>query len=224
MAMPDTDADATALNRQSYDAIAAQWMQARTMPSAAERRFLDLLCRGLPSGAAVLDLGCGSGRPIAEHLVAQGLRVTGVDQSPAMLAAAQRLLPTQTWVLAGIEHFVPAAPFAAAIAWDSLFHLPRQAHATVFQRLRAALPPGAALALTVGGSAHPAFTDTMFEHEFFYDSHPPEAAVALLREAGFEIEHSEFLNLPTSGRDKGRFAILARACGPAATQDGSAAR
>jgi hypothetical protein len=64
--------------------------------------------------------------------------------------------------------------------------------------------------LTPGGSAHPAFTDTMFDHEFFYDSYPPERLSALLDSLGFEILVNEFMNLPTSGRDKGRIAVVAR--------------
>jgi hypothetical protein len=44
-------------------------------------------------------------------------------------------------------------------------------------------------------------------------SHPPEVAMALIREAGFQILHHEFLNVPTAGRDKGRFAIVAIALG-----------
>lgn len=57
------------------------------------------------------------------------------------------------------------------------------------------------------------FTDTMFERTFFYGSHPPKAALVLLEELGYRIVHHEFLNPPTSGRDKGRFAIVASAAG-----------
>jgi hypothetical protein len=64
--------------------------------------------------------------------------------------------------------------------------------------------------LTVGGSDHPAFTDWMFGEEFFYDSHPPETALAILQQVGLEPVLAEFMNLPTSGRDKGRYAIVAR--------------
>jgi hypothetical protein len=64
--------------------------------------------------------------------------------------------------------------------------------------------------LTVGGSEHPALTDTMFGQRFFYDSHPPERTLALLAAAGFEPVVSEFMNLPTAGRDKGRYAVVAR--------------
>jgi hypothetical protein len=49
----------------------------------------------------------------------------------------------------------------------------------------------------------------MFGREFFYDSHTPEKTKTLLGDAGFQIVHEEFLNPPTSGRDKGRFAVVA---------------
>jgi len=202
----------SSLNRASYDAIAPRWDDARTRLADAERRILDLLLDGVAPGARVLDLGCGTGRPIAEHLVARGLAVTGVDQSPAMLGLARTRLPRETWIASRIEDFTPPADaFAAAIAWDSLFHVPREHHADVLARVRTALGPGGRLALTVGGSAHPAFTDTMFDHAFFYDSHPPDAATALLVATGFAIVHEEFLNPPTNGREKGRYAIVARA-------------
>jgi ubiquinone/menaquinone biosynthesis C-methylase UbiE len=40
----------------------------------------------LGKSAKVLDLGCGSGRPVAQHMVELGLRVTGVDSSPTMIS------------------------------------------------------------------------------------------------------------------------------------------
>jgi len=205
-------AERSAQNRESYDAIAARWDDVRTRLADAERRILDLLLHGVEPGARVLDLGCGTGRPIAEHLVARGFAVTGVDQSLQMLALARARLPDASWLASRIEDFAPpAATFAAAIAWDSLFHVPREHHADVFARVRTSLRFGARFALTVGGSAHPAFTDTMLDHTFFYDSHPPGDASALLRTAGFTMVHAEFLSLPTTGRDKGRYAIVAAA-------------
>lgn len=200
------------MNRASYDAIAADWDAARTRLSGAERRILDLLLADAAPGASVLDLGCGTGRPIAEDLDARGFAVTGVDQSPRMLGIARTRLPDATWIESRIEDFA-AAPgaFAAVIAWDSMFHVAREHHEEVFRRVRVALSRGGRFALTVGGSAHAAFTDTMLGRPFFYDSHPPDGALALVAAAGFTIVHGEFLNLPTSGRDKGRFAIVAAA-------------
>ncbi|MEM9556193.1 MAG: methyltransferase domain-containing protein [Acidobacteriota bacterium] len=197
------------MNRTSYDAIVTDWERARVALSDAERRILALLCEGLGPGSTILDLGCGTGRPVAEHLVARGFRLTGVDQSPKMLDVAQRLLPEQEWILGSLETFTPHRTYDAAVAWDSLFHIPRAEHEGILRRVRAALPVGGRLALTVGGSDHSAFTDTMFGHEFFYDSHPPKVVEALLESLGFELVHCEFLDLPTSERDKGRYALVA---------------
>ena len=48
---------------------------------------------GLPSSAAILDIGCGSGVPIAQALVDDGFSVWGVDASPSLIAAYRRHLP-----------------------------------------------------------------------------------------------------------------------------------
>lgn len=55
----------------------------------ARRAEADLIHARLPAGAAVLDLGCGTGR-LSEPLAALGHPVTGVDNEPAMLAALRR--------------------------------------------------------------------------------------------------------------------------------------
>ncbi len=192
-----------------YDAIAREWDAVRVSLSEPERRLLELVLGVAPPGSRILDLGCGTGRPIAERALNLGYRVTGIDRSLCMLELARRRLPRGEWVEATIEQYVPVGGFHAAIAWDSVFHIPRERHLGIFKRVRGALRPHSRFLLTVGGSDHPAFTDSMFGHEFFYDSHPPEKALGFLREAGFEIAHSEFLELPTAGRDKGRFAIVA---------------
>lgn len=59
-------------------------MHADVPPSAWVQRFAALI----PAGGAVLDLACGSGRHLP-LLLAQGLRVTGVDRDSAALAAAR---------------------------------------------------------------------------------------------------------------------------------------
>lgn len=205
------------INRGSYDAIAAEWDAARTSFHGSERRYLDRMLEGLPAHARILDLGCGTGRPMAEYLLERGHRITGVDQSEALLAIARSRFPEGEWIHSRIEDFPVdgdrSGGYHGAIAWDSLFHIERERHASILENVHRALISGGWLMLTAGGSAHPAFTDTMFDHEFFYDSHPPERLVILLRKLGFEIVLNEFMNLPTSGRDKGRIAIVARKAG-----------
>ncbi|PWT72068.1 MAG: class I SAM-dependent methyltransferase [Proteobacteria bacterium] len=199
------------MNRAAYDSIASDWDAARTELSADERRLIDLILDAADPGSEVLDLGCGTGRPIGEYVLKRGFSMTGIDQSSRMLQVARQRLPEGQWVESRLEEFTAAGRYSAAIAWDSLFHIPRIHHIGIFLRLRSVLSLGCRFALTVGGSEHPPFTDTMFGERFFYDSHAPDTAIALLDEAGFEVTHSEFLNPPTTGRDKGRFAIIASA-------------
>jgi hypothetical protein len=73
----------------------------------------------------------------------------------------------------------------------------------------AALPFGGRLMLTVGGSAQPAFTDVMFGHDFFYDSHTPEETEAILDRLDCRLLIAEFMNRPDGDRDRGRYAIVA---------------
>lgn len=197
------------MNRDAYNRIAPAWAAARSGFFGREREYLDAVLAAAPVGTTLLDVGCGTGRPMAEHIVAQGRRVLGVDQSEALLAMARDRLPGERWMLSSMEAFEPDQPCHGALLWDSLFHVPRAEHEPVLRKVVAALVPGARLMLTVGGSAHPAFTDTMFGQAFFYDSNTPEETCQVLARLGCRVIVGEFMNRPDGGRDKGRYAIVA---------------
>lgn len=209
----DDEAGAALLNRRSYDRIVDAWDRARCRPSERELAWLAALVEGLPAGAPVLDLGCGTGRPLAAWLLQRGYAVTGVDQAAALLARARQRFPDGVWIEAEFGSWLAAereeARFAAVLCWDALFHVERARHGAIFADARRLLREGGRLLLTSGGSPGPAFTDTMFGERFFYDAHDPSATVALLRSTGFGIRRHGWLDAPTTGRDKGRFAVLA---------------
>ena len=201
------------MNRESYNAIAREWDAARVSFHGHERRYLEAVLDGLRVPSRILDLGCGTGRPMAEFVLARGHDVTGVDQSEEVLAIARGRFPGGEWIHSRLEDFAFDGRYDGAICWDSLFHIERGHHERILSAIHGCLAPGARLMLTAGGSANPAFTDTMFSREFFYDSHPPERVASILREIGYELLIDEFMNEPTSGRDKGRIAIVARKTG-----------
>lgn len=99
----------------------------------------------------MLDLGCGSGHPIAADLIGRGLAVTGVDFAPAMLAIALESLPGGTWIEADLREaaFAPGG-FAAVIAWDSQFHLTRDEQRDLIGRVGRWLAPGGRYLFTCG--------------------------------------------------------------------------
>ncbi|MGC3964300.1 MAG: class I SAM-dependent methyltransferase [Rhodocyclaceae bacterium] len=205
-----TDDSNGALNRESYNTIAPSWDAVRTTFFGRERDYLDTLLEGLSGNARVLDLGCGTGRPMGAYVLERGLSLTGVDQSASLLALARDRYPTGEWIESRIEDFVPDGCYDAVICWDALFHVERERHPAIFARMVDMLNAGGRLMVTVGGSEHPAFRDTMFGQTFFYDSHAPDAVLAMLDALGMETVVKEFMNLPDGGRDKGRYAIVAR--------------
>lgn len=75
-----------------YRRHAGAWAAARGA-KLAERAWIERLAAMLGSGATVLDIGCGSGQPIAACLAEWGHRVAGIDSSPEMIALFRASLP-----------------------------------------------------------------------------------------------------------------------------------
>ncbi|MFF4344106.1 class I SAM-dependent methyltransferase [Kitasatospora sp. NPDC001540] len=186
-----------------FDAIGGRYQEvfpARTGQLACG----DWLLSELPSGARVLDVGCGAGEPTARQLAAGGLRVTGIDLSEGMLAQARAAVPAASFhrmdVLdlglesAGTLWGAPELGLAghgsldAAAAFFSLLMLPRAEIAETLGRLRALLRPGGLLAL---GMVEADLDDAplpFLEQEIRVSGYLREDLVALLEGAGFAVE------------------------------------
>src|SRR5687767_6043267 len=115
----DPNVDYKALVQQSYDLCAAAYEEARSRTMNLE---INLLMEKLPEGAAVLDIGCGAGVPIAKTL-AQHHSVTGVDISGEQIRRARLNVATGNFIQADIMSLeFSAASFDAAVAFYSIFH------------------------------------------------------------------------------------------------------
>jgi cyclopropane fatty-acyl-phospholipid synthase-like methyltransferase len=194
-----------------YDQIAAEFAHARRQFRPNEKRYLDLLTEHLRPGDAVLDLGCGNGHPIAEFLAERRFAVTGVDGSAAMLARAEANLPAHRWIHSLIEDAELPETFDAVVCWDSLFHVHRSKWAAVLGKVHRWLKPGGRFLLSSGGVVDRSggFTDSMFGHEFFYDSLPPDELLDTLRGVGFDVVLAEMCDQPDGGRGRGKWATIA---------------
>lgn len=208
----------------SYDQIAEQWHSYFRGQTYVDRvlGYVEKVLEGLPAGANVLDLGCGTGEPVASYIVRRGFGVVGVDQSQKMLEIAKTVVPEARLIhgdMAGMEF---PGKFAAAVAWDSVFHVERKRHSAIYRKLAGSLEVGGRLLLSVGGSdvdpraeGDPAvvddsgaegFTSDMFGHTFFYSGYAPEVARQMLEAEGFEVELWE-IDDPSS---RGHIAVIAR--------------
>jgi len=191
--------------RVPYDLIAEPWSRERNSLLFHERPYLDRFLELTTPGGHILDLGCGSGEPIARYLLDRGYRVTGVDSSPEMLRLARANCPAAELVPGDMVSVELPGAYHGIVAWDSIFHIPKAQHAKIFQAMYRWLEPSAPLLLSVGGSEDE-FIAPMFGIDFFYSGHSPDVNLALLREAGFGIVLSE-VDDPSS---RGHVAVLCR--------------
>lgn len=123
-----------------WDAIAARFAAVRSDIGADIVRDW---AGDLPAGATVVDIGCGTGWPVATTLAGAGCAVAGIDASPALLAAFRRALPdAPTACEAAEDSDFFGRRFDGAVAIGLLFLLPEAAQAALIARVGAALHPG----------------------------------------------------------------------------------
>jgi SAM-dependent methyltransferase len=106
-----------------YEKHAAAWDRDRQNSYWNDKVWHERFIGRLDKGAEVLDLGCGPGRPVAQHMVEQGLRVIGIDSSPSMISFCRDRLPDQEWIVADMRQLALGRRFDGILAWDSFFHL-----------------------------------------------------------------------------------------------------
>ena len=160
-------------------------------------RMIDELFASLPAGAAILDVGCGTG----EHLKrAQkyGLVATGLEPAPSMIAAARSNVPDAR-IEEGVATELPFGDgeFDAVIQVEVLRYLHRDDIRQALREARRVLRPGGVLLVTlVNRWALDGFylrqrSRQLFKRRAFDETNPfcefftPGKASRLLLEAGF---------------------------------------
>lgn len=140
-----------------YQRLSPAFRARRWLSAFFERPWIDRFADAVPAGGRVLDLGCGSGAPIARRLAERGARVTGVDSAPAMIAAARAALPSHAFVCADMRMVSSAAlgqaSFDGVLAWHSFFHLTQADQRALLPRLAGFCASGAPLMFTSGPRA-----------------------------------------------------------------------
>lgn len=122
-----------------WEAVADQFIAVRSRIGVVTVRGW---ARSLPARAAVLDLGCGSGVPISEALIAGGCDVYGVDAAPSLVAAFHRRFPHAPVVCEPAEEsaFFGRA-FDGIVAIGLVFLLPAATQQALMKRVASALKP-----------------------------------------------------------------------------------
>ena len=137
-----TDAAAKDDLSNGYEAIASEFMRRRgesNIGVPTVRRW----SRALPSGAAILDLGCGHGVPLAMTLIEDGFNVYGIDASPTLTAAFRSRFPQAHVTCCTVESSdFFARTFDGVLAIGLIFLLDAEAQRDLIRKVAQALTAG----------------------------------------------------------------------------------
>ncbi|MDP3560211.1 MAG: methyltransferase domain-containing protein [Legionellaceae bacterium] len=132
-----------------YDEIINWFDDARTK-SLMESEYLNLIVNTIPPKGTILDLGCGTGEPIAQFFIEKGFKVTGVDGSQKMIELCKKRFPNESWIVSDMRNINLQQQFDAILAWHSFFHLDHDSQRKMFKIFASHIKPGGVLAFTSG--------------------------------------------------------------------------
>jgi SAM-dependent methyltransferase len=182
----------------TYDALAPRWddWAARVVPDVREE-WARKVEGFVKPGERVVELGCGTGRPVG-RLLSVAYDYVGVDVSGGMLAAARAADPNMRLVRADLQRAsFSARSLGAVVAFFSISHTPREGHADLFARIASWLRPGG---LFVGNLASRDLPEDQ-EQDWLgagpmrWSGYDAPRNVALLARAGFELVESDTIEL-----------------------------
>jgi SAM-dependent methyltransferase len=189
------DLDPKDVVRRGYDAVSVRYDSWSGGESKYGRWLAEIAAR-MPAAAAVLDLGCGSGLPVARHLTGAGCHVTGVDISEVQVRRARELVPAAEFRQAdiGAVAFEPET-FDAVVSFFALIHLPLEDQPRVLSRIADWLRPGGLLVATTGYWAWTGYEENWLDGGApMWWSHADAATYrSWIAEAGLVVEREEFV-------------------------------
>lgn len=134
---------------KSYDEI-VQWYDAARTKTLMESEYLNLIVKSIPAGGSVLDLGCGTGEPIAKYFIDKGFKLTGVDGSEKMIELCKQRFPSERWFVSDMREINLSERFDVILAWHSFFHLDQESQRSMFKLFKSHINPNGILAFTSG--------------------------------------------------------------------------
>ena len=168
-----------------YQRLAVEWDKERGK-SLMEKNWLDDFLDICGLSPSILDLGCGSGEPIARYLISAGARIMGIDSSPTFITLCKERFPGQSWQVADMRSLHLGSLFNGVLAWDSFFHLPPDDQRAMFPFFRAHAAPGAALMFT-SGHLYGEAIGVFHGEELYHASLSPSEYRTLLSQNGFTV-------------------------------------
>jgi len=154
-----------------------------------DRELLERFAGRVRGNGLVYDLGCGPGH-VTQFLHRQGVQITGVDLSAAMIDRARQLNPGVAFERGDMRALAAAdESIAGMVAFYSIVHFAPDTLVATFAELARVLQPGAPLLLSFHIGHEALHMDQWWGRAVsldFYFFDPVQVMIAL-EQAGFQI-------------------------------------
>ncbi|MEE4186793.1 MAG: class I SAM-dependent methyltransferase [Gammaproteobacteria bacterium] len=195
-----------------YNEMAGSYGEWAVRHARADRdKYTRLLLETLPTGATVLELGCGPGEPTT-RLLAERFKVTANDISASCLELARRNAPSAQFVQGDMTALqLPAASFDGVVAYYAFHHVPRERYAKLLMSISGWLRAGGVfMAAFYPYDIDDVITPDWHGATMYWSSFDAEQTRALIRDAGLELVTESFESAVEDGKETTFLWIMAR--------------
>jgi cyclopropane fatty-acyl-phospholipid synthase-like methyltransferase len=185
------------LVKQGYEQCAQNYLDERDL--FKNQKYLEDLIIKLKKGSKILDIGCGAGVPIDKFLIKNDFDVTGIDISPKQIKLAQKNNPKGKFLVKDMSEInFPKNSFDAIISFYAIFHIKREDHQNLFNKLFSILKQNGFLLVTMGYEEWEG-TEDFHGTKMFWSQYGVDKNLEIVKNSGFKIIHNE---IDTSGGEK----------------------
>lgn len=196
--------DSNILVRESYNKIADDYFSTRDQ--FKNLKHLKRLNSLLKRGSTILNIGCGAGVPIDKYLVEKGHHVIGIDISFKQIDLARKNVPQGKFEVKDMSGLKENEFHVdAVVSFYTIFHIPREKHLELLQKVNSFLPKGGLILITMGATEWEG-TEEFHGTKMFWSHYGTEKNRELVIKAGFNVIFDE---INSSGGEK-HLIILAR--------------
>ncbi|KAH8890280.1 S-adenosyl-L-methionine-dependent methyltransferase [Thozetella sp. PMI_491] len=155
--------------------------------------------------ARVVDVGCGTGRPVCSVLAEAGHDVLGIDISGAMIAAARDRVPLASFEQLDLRAYnpVPGSLDAVTIYFSLIAGVTQQEIPAFFTKIYDFLRPGGLFVFATVPLPVDSAQISWMGKPVVVSSLSPEAAVDAVRQAGFIVEYEHLSKFMPRGAEAG---------------------
>ncbi|KAK0757134.1 hypothetical protein N5P37_010664 [Trichoderma harzianum] len=193
--MASSETEVTHTIASLYDAIGAKYEKAFADIPAQQRSLEWLLSHFPRTGCKILDIGCGTGCPVAQVLSSapHNHLVHGIDVSEEMLSAARQSVPSATFEQIDVRKFeAEEASYDAVTSYFALLvDISQDEIRETIQKVFNWLKPGGFFILGTVAVDLELASEKWLGKRALLTSMSEEQYVTALKQVGFDIEFSE---------------------------------